>query len=81
MVTAGAAVIDVIYLAYNGDKEVSWSEACTTYGRFCSRMKFALVFHMLSFFCFLVMAVISAYRVFSMFEPPLPYKEVQEQRT
>ncbi|GMN51614.1 hypothetical protein TIFTF001_020754 [Ficus carica] len=79
MVTSGAAVMEIMYLAYNGDKEISWSEACISYGKFCNRMKVALVLHALALFCFFVLAVISAYRVFSMFEPPsLPNKEIEE---
>ncbi|PON51483.1 Casparian strip membrane protein [Parasponia andersonii] len=82
MVISGAAVMEILYLAYSGDKEVSWSEACHSYGRFCNRMKLALVFHALAFCCFFVLALISAYRVFSMFEPPsLNNKEVEEQTT
>lgn len=73
-------MLEILYLAYNGDREVSWSEACSAYGKFCSRMKVALVLHALALCCFLVLAVISAYRVFSKFEPP-PYKEVEEERT
>ncbi|KAL5583608.1 hypothetical protein UlMin_016050 [Ulmus minor] len=82
IVTSGAAAFEILYLAYNGDKEVTWSEACKSYGKFCSRMKVAFVFHALAFFCFLVLALISAYRVFSMFEPPsVSNKEVEEDRT
>ncbi|KAH7546733.1 CASP-like protein 2D1 [Ziziphus jujuba] len=82
LVTSGAAVLEILYLAYKGDREVSWSESCSAYGKFCSRMKVALVLHALVLCCFLVLAVISAYRVFSKFEPPhVPYKEVEEERT
>ncbi|KAF5478925.1 hypothetical protein F2P56_005446 [Juglans regia] len=38
MVTSGAAVLEILYLAYNGDREVTRSEACSSYGRFCSKM-------------------------------------------
>ncbi|XP_030926758.1 CASP-like protein 2D1 [Quercus lobata] len=81
MVTSAAAVLEILYLAYNGDKEITWSEACSSYGKFCNKMKLAFVFHALALFCFIVLAVISAYRAFSMFEPPsLPSKEVEEER-
>ncbi|KAB1215188.1 hypothetical protein CJ030_MR4G025844 [Morella rubra] len=81
MVTSGAAVLELLYLAYKGDREVTWSEACSSYGRFCSRMKLALVLHALALWCFIVLAVISAYRTFCMFEPPsLPPKEGEEER-
>ena len=82
MVTSGAAVMEILSLAYKGDRTVSWSEACTSYGKFCSRMKVALVLHALALCCFLVLAVISAYIAFSMFEPPsISDTEVEEERT
>ncbi|KAF9674771.1 hypothetical protein SADUNF_Sadunf10G0161600 [Salix dunnii] len=81
MVTSGAAVLEILYLAYNGDKEVTWSEACTSYGKFCYRLKVAVILHALAFSCFVILAVISAYRAFSLFEPPLaPSKQVEEDR-
>jgi len=39
MVTSGTAVFEILYLAYNGDREVVWSEALSSYGKFCYRMK------------------------------------------
>ncbi|XVE50671.1 hypothetical protein DITRI_Ditri01bG0181800 [Diplodiscus trichospermus] len=78
MVTSGAAVMEILYLAYNGDQTVTWSEACSSYGKFCNKMKVALILHALVLCCFIVLAVISAYRVFSLFEPPLSSKEVEE---
>ncbi|KAL5737612.1 hypothetical protein ACOSP7_030373 [Xanthoceras sorbifolium] len=81
MVTSGAAVMEIIYLAYNGDQKVTWSEACSSYGKFCYKMKLALIFHALALVCFIVLAVISAYRCFSMFAPPpVPSKEVEEEQ-
>lgn len=83
MVTSGAAVMEIVFLAYKGDREVSWSEACASNGKFCSRMKLALVLHSLALCSFLVLAVISAYRLFSMYEAPsVSHKEVRlEERT
>ncbi|CAJ1783365.1 unnamed protein product [Sphenostylis stenocarpa] len=68
--TSVAAVTEIYYLAYNGAKEDSWSEACSSYGRFCGRVKLALILHAITFCCFLVLAVISAFRAFSVFDPP-----------
>ncbi|XP_059662475.1 CASP-like protein 2D1 [Cornus florida] len=82
MVTSVAAVGEILYLAYNGDQKVTWSEACTSYGRFCSRLKLALAVHAVALCCFFVIAGFSAFRFFTKFEPPLPpNKEVEEQRT
>lgn len=72
MVTSGAAGAELMYLAYKGDVEVSWSEACTAYGNFCTKLKLALLLHFLALFCFLILAIISAFRAFTMFDPPIP---------
>ncbi|KAG8658202.1 CASP-like protein 2D1 [Manihot esculenta] len=81
MITSGAALIDLIYLAYNGDQTVTWSEVCSSYGKFCRRMKLALILHAMAVFCFIVLAVISSYRAFSKFEPPFSRKEVEGDAT
>ncbi|PHU24503.1 hypothetical protein BC332_09610 [Capsicum chinense] len=70
IVTSLAAIWEIFYLAYNGDQKVSWSEACSSFGKFCSRLKLVLVLHAITLSCFLALAVISAYRVFSRFQPP-----------
>ncbi|KAK9151752.1 hypothetical protein Syun_010061 [Stephania yunnanensis] len=77
-VTSVAAVVEILYLGYNGDTQVSWSEACRTYGSFCSRVKMALVLHGIALCCFIFLSLISAYRVFSKFEPPLLSKDLNE---
>ncbi|KAG5068498.1 hypothetical protein JHK85_000875 [Glycine max] len=69
-ITSVAAVMEMYYLAYNGAKEDSWSEACSSYGSFCSKVKLALILHTITFCCFFVIAVISAFRAFSVFDPP-----------
>lgn len=83
MVTSGAAVLEILYLAYNGDQQVTWSETCSTYGKFCSRIKIAFVLHAVALGCFIILAVISAFRFFSMFDPPSvsSNKEEEEGRT
>ncbi|KAL2476328.1 Uncharacterized protein Adt_37064 [Abeliophyllum distichum] len=82
MVTSMAATVEFLYLAYNGDQEVSWSEACGTYGKFCNRLKLALALYVIAVCCLLVLAVISAFRFFRRFEPPfLPSKDAAQERT
>ncbi|XP_057968884.1 CASP-like protein 2D1 [Malania oleifera] len=81
MVTSGAAVLEILYLAYNGDREASWSEACNSYGRFCVRVKLGLALHASSLCCFLLVSVISAYRTFSTYPPPsIPSEVLEDQR-
>ncbi|CAI0379750.1 unnamed protein product [Linum tenue] len=79
MVTSGAGVSEIVYLAYYGDRTVTWSEACRSYPTFCNRMTLAVIIHALALFCFIAFTVISAYRAFSLFEPPslTPSKEVE----
>ncbi|KAL8144305.1 hypothetical protein V2J09_017337 [Rumex salicifolius] len=71
LVTSGSAVMEILYLAYKGDIEVSWSKACSTYGSFCHRLKIALLLHFVALIFFLVLAIISAYRAFSVYEAPI----------
>lgn len=70
MVTSGSAVVEILFLAHEGDKEVSWSEVCSYYGRFCSRTMLSLVFHLVALLCFLALSLVSAFRVFSKYEVP-----------
>ncbi|KNA12787.1 hypothetical protein SOVF_122740 [Spinacia oleracea] len=70
MLTSEAAGAELMYLAYKGDVDVAWSEACTAYPHFCTNLKLALLLHFLALFCFLFLALISAFRAFSMFDPP-----------
>ncbi|XP_042520951.1 CASP-like protein 2D1 isoform X1 [Macadamia integrifolia] len=81
MVTSTAAVVELLYLVYNGDKDVSWSEACSSFGSFCNRVKMALVLHAIALLCFLGLSLISAYRVFSKFGPPCVTSEEVERET
>ncbi|CAN4117372.1 unnamed protein product [Withania somnifera] len=78
MVTSLAAIWEILYLAYNGDQKVSWSEACSSFGIFCSRLRLVLVLHAITHCCFLALAVISAYRVFRRFQPPNKENEEME---
>ncbi|KAG6385592.1 hypothetical protein SASPL_154428 [Salvia splendens] len=82
MVTSMAALVEFLYLAYNGDQMVSWSSGCVSYGKFCSRLKIALILHVIAVCCFLVLALISAYRLFRRFDPPyVPSKDPLQDRT
>ncbi|WOK99722.1 hypothetical protein Cni_G08434 [Canna indica] len=70
MVTSGSAVAEVLYLAHEGEKNASWSEACSYYGRFCGRTKVSLAPHLAALVCFIALVLVSAHRVFSKFEAP-----------
>ncbi|CAN0871583.1 CASP-like protein 2D1 [Linum grandiflorum] len=76
MVTSGAGVSEIIYLLYFGDRTVGWSEACRSYSKLCKRMELAVILHALALLCFIFVTLISAYRAFSLFQPPsLPCKD------
>ncbi|KAL5731248.1 hypothetical protein ACHQM5_003996 [Ranunculus cassubicifolius] len=80
MVTSAAAVLEILDLAYNGAQAVSWSEACNSYGKFCSRLKVALILQGIGLLCFLLLSLISAYSFFSKFEAPVVCKGVEQER-
>lgn len=81
MVTSMAAQVEFLYLAYNGDQEVTWSQGCASYGNFCNRLKVVVALHVIAVCCFLVLAVISAFRLFTRFQPPfLPSKSDDHQQ-
>ncbi|KAL8243397.1 hypothetical protein R6Q59_009655 [Mikania micrantha] len=81
MVACVGSIGEILYLAYNGNQKVTWSEACSSYGRFCGRLNLILVIHFIAMLCFFVLSLISAFRVFSRFEPPLSSKEVENETT
>lgn len=82
LITSVSAVAETTYLLYYGARDVSWSEACISYGKFCNKLILILGVNALTFLFFLILALISAYRVFSLYDPPcLPSKEVEEEST
>ncbi|KAF8092360.1 hypothetical protein N665_0416s0016 [Sinapis alba] len=70
MTTSVAGATEILYLLNKGDKTVTWSEVCSSYPHFCSKLTIALGFHVFVLFSFLLLSVISAYRAFSVFDPP-----------
>lgn len=70
MTTSVAGATEIVYLLNKGDTIVTWSEMCSSYPHFCSKLTIALVLHVFVLFSFLFLSVISAYRAFSPFDPP-----------
>ncbi|KAK9080662.1 hypothetical protein SSX86_000420 [Deinandra increscens subsp. villosa] len=81
MVACVGSLGEILYLAYNGNQKVTWSEACSSYGKFCGRLNLILVVHFIALICFFVLSLISAFRVFTRFDPPLSSKEVEVETT
>lgn len=79
MVACAGSLGEIVYLVYNGNQKVTWSEACSSYGRFCRRLNLVLVLHFIALLCFFVLSMISGFRVFSRFEPPLSSKEADDE--
>ncbi|KAG2297133.1 hypothetical protein Bca52824_043802 [Brassica carinata] len=69
MTTSVAGATEIVYLLNKGDKQVTWSEVCSSYPHFCSKLTIALGLHVFVLFAF-YFSVISAYRAFSLFDPP-----------
>ncbi|XP_010536664.1 PREDICTED: CASP-like protein 2D1 [Tarenaya hassleriana] len=69
-VTSMAAASEITYLAYKGDRQVTWSEVCSSYAGFCSKLAVALGLHAFVVVFFFLLSAISAYRIFKTFEPP-----------
>ncbi|KAJ0267081.1 Casparian strip membrane protein domain-containing protein [Hirschfeldia incana] len=70
MTTSVAGATEIVYLLNKGDKTVTWSEVCSSYPHFCLKLTIALGLHVFVLFSFLFLSVISAYRAFSVFDPP-----------
>ncbi|KAF3325402.1 CASP-like protein [Carex littledalei] len=79
MVTSGSAASEILYLAEKGNQEVSWSEVCSYFGSFCKKTKVSLGLHFVALVCFIVLSLISAFRLFSKFDAPsLPPSDKEE---
>ncbi|KFK27105.1 hypothetical protein AALP_AA8G334900 [Arabis alpina] len=70
MMTSVAGATEIVYLLNKGDTIVTWSEMCSSYPHFCSKLTIALGLHVFVLLSFLFLSVISAYRAFSLFDPP-----------
>ncbi|AQK43035.1 CASP-like protein 2A2 [Zea mays] len=72
ILAAGAAAAELLYLAYNGDKEVTWSEACGVFGSFCRQARTSVAITFGAVLCFILLSLLSSYRLFSAYEAPPP---------
>ncbi|KAA0062961.1 hypothetical protein IC582_016768 [Cucumis melo] len=76
---AGTVSTEVLYLAYNGDTEITWSAACGTFGKFCSKATASVVitFIVVAFYAFI--SILSSYKLFSRYNAPLPHPNSKQQ--
>lgn len=70
LVTSCSAAAELVYLAREGDKEVSWGEVCSYFGRFCGRATVSVALQGAALLCFVVLSLGSAFRVFSKCDAP-----------
>uniref|UniRef100_A0A0A9D6I7 CASP-like protein n=1 Tax=Arundo donax TaxID=35708 RepID=A0A0A9D6I7_ARUDO len=70
LVTSAAAAAEVLQLARRGDREVSWGEVCSYFGRFCGKATVSLALHAAALACFVTLSLVSGFRVFNKCHPP-----------
>ncbi|XP_022142751.1 CASP-like protein 2A1 [Momordica charantia] len=76
---AGTVSTEVLYLAYNGDTEITWSSACGSFSKFCSKATTSVIitFVVVAFYAFI--SILSSYKLFSRYGAPMadPSKELE----
>jgi len=70
LLTSCSAAAEVVYLAREGDRQVSWGEVCSYFGRFCGRATVSVALQAAALLCFVALSLVSAFRVFSRFDGP-----------
>ncbi|KAM0902846.1 hypothetical protein ACQ4PT_019099 [Festuca glaucescens] len=70
LLTSCSAAAEVVYLAREGDRQVSWGEVCSYFGRFCGRATVSVALQAAALLCFVALSLVSAFRVFSKFDAP-----------
>ncbi|XP_047336260.1 CASP-like protein 2A1 [Impatiens glandulifera] len=71
ILAAGSVSTEVAYLAYRGDSQVTWSEACSSFGSFCRKATGAISITFVVAVCFAGLSLISSYRLFSKYDAPV----------
>ncbi|KAJ1700020.1 hypothetical protein LUZ63_008532 [Rhynchospora breviuscula] len=70
---AGAVSSEILYLAYNGDENVTWSRECNVFNTFCSKATTSVGITFGAVACYILLSLISSYRLFSSYEAPIPF--------
>ncbi|XP_047967621.1 CASP-like protein 2A1 [Salvia hispanica] len=73
ILAAGAVSTEVVYLAYKGDKSVTWSESCGSYGGFCRKATASIALTFIVTLCYAGLSLLSSYRLFSKYDAPVAY--------
>ncbi|XP_045824096.1 CASP-like protein 2A2 [Trifolium pratense] len=70
ILSAGASTMEVVYLAENGDSAILWSSACGSFGQFCHKIKVSAALTFVALVCYVLLSLISSYKLFSKFDVP-----------
>ncbi|URE04481.1 CASP-like protein [Musa troglodytarum] len=73
ILAAGTMSAEIMYLAYDGDVKVTWSKECNVFGSFCKRATTSIGLTFASVACYVLLSLVSSYRLFSAYETPLPF--------
>ncbi|XP_020243422.1 LOW QUALITY PROTEIN: CASP-like protein 2A1 [Asparagus officinalis] len=73
ILAAGAVSSEIIHLAYNGDEQVTWSKECGVFSGFCNKATTSIGITFGAVACYIVLSLISSYRLFSAYEAPIPF--------
>ncbi|XP_042429969.1 CASP-like protein 2A1 [Zingiber officinale] len=79
ILAAGTVSTEILYLAYKGDVNVTWSEACSVFDTFCRRATTSVGITFGSAVCYLLLSLVSSYRLFSTFAAPVPFLSSKSQ--
>lgn len=71
ILAAGAVGTEMVYLAYKGDEDVTWSRACGVFGGFCRKAMASVGITFGAVVCYILLSLISSYRLFSTYHAPI----------
>ncbi|CAH8293538.1 unnamed protein product [Eruca vesicaria subsp. sativa] len=70
VLAAGTVSAEMLYLAYKGNLNITWSSACDYYGVFCHKALVSAILTFLVCILYVSLSFISSYRIFSRYEAP-----------
>ncbi|CAL9180382.1 unnamed protein product [Musa hybrid cultivar] len=73
ILAAGTVAAEIVYLAYMGAEKVTWSKECSAFDGFCRRATTSLGFTFGSVACYVLLSLVSSYRLFSNYDTPITF--------
>lgn len=71
ILAAGAVSLELVYLAYKGDTDITWSAACGSFGAFCHKATASIALTFVVVACYAVISLVSSYKLFSRYDAPV----------